>query len=92
MRGDDRACNHGLAGSGRRDQHPQIVSGQDLDGRLLLLGQHGRAGDCLRSATARSSARSSLLPACAASSLTEVLRTDRYRWLIRSWCRRAALP
>ena len=50
MRGDDRARHHGLARSGRRDQHPQIVPGQDLDGRLLRPGQHGRAGECLRDA------------------------------------------
>ena len=50
MRGDDRACHHGLACSGRRDQHPQIVPGQDLDGRLLGPGQYGRAGECLRGA------------------------------------------
>ena len=50
MRGDDRARHHGLARSGRRDQHPQIVPGQDLDGRLLRPGQHGRAGEGLRGA------------------------------------------
>ena len=50
MRGDDRARHHGLARCRRRDQHPQIVPGQDLDGRLLRPGQHGRAGECLRGA------------------------------------------
>jgi hypothetical protein len=42
--------HYGFACSGRRDQHPQIVPGQDLDSRLLWPGQHGRAGECLRSA------------------------------------------
>jgi hypothetical protein len=49
VRGDDRARHHGLARSGRRDKHSQIVPGQDLDG-LLRLGQHGRAGECPRDA------------------------------------------
>jgi hypothetical protein len=51
MRGDDRARHHGLTCSGRRDQHPQIVPGQSLDGRMLRPGQHGRAGECLRDAS-----------------------------------------
>ena len=50
MRGDDRARHHGLACSRRCDQNPQIVLGEDLDGRLLRPGEHGRAGEFLRGA------------------------------------------
>jgi hypothetical protein len=50
MRGDDRARHHGLACSRRCDQNPQIVLGEDLDGRLLRPGEHGRAGEFLRRA------------------------------------------
>jgi hypothetical protein len=50
VRSDDRTGHHGLARSGRRDEHPQIVPGQDLDSRLLQPGRHGRAGECLRDA------------------------------------------
>jgi hypothetical protein len=79
MHGDDRTRHHGFACSGRRDQHPQIVPGQDLDSCLLWSGQHGRAGECLRSAGRTLISQVKLaaclpacLPACAASSVTVV--------------------
>jgi hypothetical protein len=48
VRRDDRAGDHGLARSWRRNEHPEIVPGQFGDGRTLGRCQDGRKGERLR--------------------------------------------